>query len=122
MTWIGEAAFPKLYYEIERAVSVWRRRGHTISKSDIDISQRDDAAFTILLYDNQLSVTSNTTRWFRGGWRKRAISVLSQIHRAIDGAVTAGESVPNVEFAVTVGDMAVMPEYVTSFRWWKRLE
>ena len=105
----GDQAFPELYYEIDRAETYWRSEQHTITKHDIDVSQRTDAAFTVLLYDNQISVTANTSIWTTGGWRKRTIYILTQLQRAAWGATVAGETLPCVEFSITVGDMADMP-------------
>ena len=44
-----------------------------------------------------------------GGWRKRTIYILMQLQRAAWGATIAGETLPSVEFSITVGDMADMP-------------
>lgn len=104
-----DAAFPDLYYEIDRAVSVWQKREHTISQDDIEISWRKDAAFQVLIQDNQLRVLWTKNTWQNDGYRKRTLYVLSQLQRALHGAAAAGEAVPDVEFAVTVDDISLIP-------------
>ena len=54
-------------------------------------------------------VTANTSIWLTAGWRKSSLYILSQLQRAIEGAKVAGETLPCVEFSITVGDMADMP-------------
>ena len=104
-----DAAFPDLYYEIDRAVSVWQKREHTISQDDIEISWRKDAAFQVLIQDSQLRILKTKNTWQNEGYRKRTLYILSQLHRALLGAAAAGESVPNIEFAVTVDDISLIP-------------
>lgn len=104
-----DAAFPDLYFEVDRAVSVWQKREHTISQDDIEISWRRDAAFQVLIHDNQLRILQTKNTWQNDGYRKRTLYVLSQLHRALLGAAAAGEAVPNVEFAVTVDDISLIP-------------
>lgn len=104
-----DAAFPDLYYEIERAVEVWQKRKHQISQHDIEISWRKDAAFQVLVQDNQLRILQTKNTYQNDGYRKRTLYVLSQLHRALLGAAAAGEAVPDVEFAVTVDDKSLIP-------------
>ena len=104
-----DVAFPDLYYEIDRAVSVWQKREHTISQDDIKISWRNDAAFQVLIQNNQLRILKTKNTWQNDGYRKRTLYILSQLYRALLGAAAAGEAVPNVEFAVTVDDISLIP-------------
>jgi hypothetical protein len=103
------AAFPDLYLEIDRAVGVWQKREHTISQEDIDIKWRGDAVMQVLIYDNQLRILKTKGTYGNTGYRKRTMYVLSQINRALLGAAAAGEKVPDVEFAITVDDMSMIP-------------
>lgn len=104
-----DAAFPDLYYEIDRSVQWWKERKHTITSDDIDISWRRDAAMRVLVYDNQIRVIQARNTWQPKGYFKRAVPVLSQLHRALLGASAAGETLPTIEFAVTVDDMSLIP-------------
>lgn len=103
-----DAAFPDLYYEIDRSVKWWKGREHNITAEDIDISWRKDAALRVLIHNNQLRILEAKNTWF-GGYHKRAGAMLSQLHRALLGASAAGEAVPNIEFSVTVDDMSLIP-------------
>lgn len=103
-----DAAFPDLYHEIDRSVKFWKDKKHTISPEDVDIRWRRDAALRVLIYDNQLRILRAKNTW-SGAYFKRAMPVLSQLHRALLGASAAGEKMPNIEFAVTVDDMSLMP-------------
>ena len=48
-----DAAFPDLYYEIDRAVAVWQKRKHTITPKDIGIDWRNDGAMQVRCLDQQ---------------------------------------------------------------------
>lgn len=104
-----DEAFPNLFYEIDRAVSFWQDRNHTVTQEDIDISWRQDAAFKVLIHDNQLRILETKNTWQNKGYRMRTLYVLSQLQRALLGAVAAGEPVPDAEFAVTVDDISLIP-------------
>lgn len=104
-----DEAFPKLYYEVERATAFWKKRKHTITADDIDISWRNDAAFKVMIFENQLRVTQTKNSFGNDGYRKRSLFVLNQMQRALLGAAAAGEQVPNMEFAVTVDDISLIP-------------
>ena len=96
------AAFPDLYQEITRARSYWEERNRTISKDDIDISDREDKAWKVLIHNNQITITDTCD----GFWGKRSIFVMSQLYRAVLGAIAAGETLPSVELAITTEDRA----------------
>ena len=104
-----DAAFPDLYSEVDRAVSYWQKREHMIQQKDVDIEWRKDAAFQVLIQDNQLRVLRTKNTYQNDGYRKRTLYILSQLYRALLGAAAAGETVPNVEFAVTVDDISLIP-------------
>ena len=104
-----DAAFPDLYQEITRAVQYWQKRERTISQDDIDIGWRQDGAIQVLICDNQLRILKTKGTYGNEGYRKRTAYVLSQLHRALLGAATAGEKVPNAEFAITVDDISLIP-------------
>ena len=103
------AAFPDLYWEIDRAVGVWQKREHTIQPEDIDIDWRHDAMIHLLIYDGQLRIIRTKGTYGNAGYLKRTMYVLSQINRALLGAAAAGEKVPDVELAITVDDMSLIP-------------
>ncbi|KAK5125421.1 hypothetical protein LTR85_000530 [Meristemomyces frigidus] len=104
-----QAAFPELYYEIDRSVQYWRDRSHTITQEDTEISWRQDAALRVLVHGNQVRILETRHTWEGEGYRKRTRAVLGQIHRALLGAAAAGESAPTAEFAVTVDDQTLIP-------------
>lgn len=103
-----DAAFPDLYHEIDRSVKYWNDKKHMITPDDIDIGWRRDAAMRVLVHDNQLRIVQAKNTW-GGPYFKRALPVLSQLHRALLGASAAGEMMPDIEFAVTVDDMSLIP-------------
>lgn len=103
------AAFPNLYYEIDRAVSHRNSRKLAIKPEDVSIAWRNDAAFRGLIHENQLRILQTKGAITNDGYRHRTLSVLNQINRAIIGATAAGQKLPSIEFAVTVDDMALLP-------------
>ncbi|KAF2486557.1 glycosyl transferase family 90-domain-containing protein [Neohortaea acidophila] len=102
-------AFPDLNYEIDRAKSYWQKRGHRITQQDTNIAWRPDGAFRLLIVDNQLRILETKGAWMSSGYRYRTHPTLHQIYRALLGATAAGEMLPNIEFAVTVDDMSLIP-------------
>jgi hypothetical protein len=105
-----DSAFPDLYFEIERAATVWQEKKHTISRDDISIDWRKDGAFQALIVGNQLRVLKAKGTWRRPpAYHKRALYTLAQLNRALLGASAAGERLPDIEFAVTVDDMSLIP-------------
>lgn len=104
-----DAAFPDLYYEIDRAAALRRDREIPIEKEDVSISWRNDAAFRGLIHENQLRILQTKGAVGNLGYRRRTLSLLNQINRAITGATAAGQKLPTIEFAVTVDDMALIP-------------
>lgn len=104
-----DAAFPELYYEIDRSVKLWQDRNYTITQEDTEISWRRDAALRVLVHKNQLRVLETRNTWGDEGYRIRTLDVLSQLHRALLGSAAAGEASPDAEFAVVVDDMTLIP-------------
>ena len=104
-----DIAFPDLYYEIDRAVAHRNDRSLPITPEDVSISWRNDAAFRGLIHENQLRILQTKGILGNDGYRRRALSLLTQINRAITGATAVGQKLPAIEFAVTVDDMALLP-------------
>ncbi|KAM0716368.1 hypothetical protein Q7P37_007813 [Cladosporium fusiforme] len=104
-----DSAFPDLYYEIDRAAKLRKDREIPISREDVSIGWRNDAAFRGLIHENQLRILQTKGAVGNLGYRRRTLSLLSQINRAIAGATAAGQKLPSIEFAVTVDDMAMIP-------------
>lgn len=104
-----DVAFPDLYYEIDRAVAHRNDRSLPIKADDVSISWRNDAAFRGLIHENQLRILQTKGAVTNGGYRRRTLSILNQINRAIIGATAVGEQLPSIEFAVTVDDMSLLP-------------
>ena len=105
----GNEAFPKLYHEIDRSVAYWKAKGHIINEDNIKVSNQSGPAFQVLISDNELRVTGHSESWLWPFWDERTTNALSQLHRALQGATTAGETLPTVEFSIVVGDIAVLP-------------
>lgn len=103
-----DAAFPDLYFEIDRSVKLWTDRRHRISSQDTSIAWRRDAAFRLLIHDNWIRILE-TRDIMNSAYRQRTLSVLHQLHKAVLGATIAGETLPTIEFAVTVDDMSLIP-------------
>lgn len=103
-----DAAFPDLYHEIDRSVQWWQDRNYTIQPEDVEIAWRHDGAMRVLIYNNQLRVLQAKHIW-QPQYYKRALPMLSQLHRALLGASAMGEMLPNIEFSVTVDDHAMVP-------------
>ncbi|KAI5366249.1 putative glycosyl transferase CAP10 domain-containing protein [Septoria linicola] len=105
-------AFPKLYHEIDRAVAYWKGRKHQISEKDVDIEWTGKGGIRVLIYENELRIieTKDTHHYEDNHDARRVIFVLSQINRALLGAIARGEHVPNVEFAIAVNDYADLPD------------
>ncbi|KAK5136349.1 hypothetical protein LTR08_003475 [Meristemomyces frigidus] len=104
-----DVAFEDLYFEIERSVKLWEDRNHTITQEDTEISWRRDAAFRVLVHNNQVRVLETRHTWENEGYRLRTLAVLSQLHRALLGAAVLGQTSPTAEFAVTVDDQTLIP-------------
>lgn len=104
-----DTAFPDLYYEIERAVTYRKDHSLPIEPEDVSISWRNDAAIRGLIYDNQLRILQTRGATENLGYRRRSLSLLNQVNRAVLGATAAGQRLPNIEFAATVDDMALIP-------------
>ncbi|KAF2401047.1 hypothetical protein EJ06DRAFT_556497 [Trichodelitschia bisporula] len=96
-------AFPRLYHELERAV----RQRHelalgNVTTEDVDVQWRDSGELVrVLLWEGQLRIVD--TNWADHGWDiPRALAILHSIHRAV--LSSRAERIPNIEFAVSVGD------------------
>ncbi|KAK0898352.1 hypothetical protein LTR02_010237 [Friedmanniomyces endolithicus] len=103
-----DAAFPRLYAEIDRSVKLWRDNQHPITEQDTSISWRNDAAFRLLIHNSSLRILE-TKGAMNNAYRYRTLSVLHQLHNALLGAKVTGEELPTIEFAVTVDDMSLIP-------------
>lgn len=106
-----DVAFPLLYKEIDRAVHFWQDLNHTIMAENIDISWRPDGAFRSLIHDNELRIlqVKGLSEHAYGNYSHRALAVMKQIHRALEGATQNGEVMPTIEFSVTVDDYNSLP-------------
>ncbi|KAK9789170.1 hypothetical protein SCARD494_09369 [Seiridium cardinale] len=105
-------AFPQLYFEVDRAVSFWRKINHTITPDDIGISWRSDGAFRVLIHDNKLRVLETRifeTKQAYGNHTHRASAVLNQLNRALIGATSTRETFRAMEFSVVVDDLSLIP-------------
>ncbi|KAK5675433.1 hypothetical protein LTS10_011875 [Elasticomyces elasticus] len=103
-----DATFPNLYAEIDRSVKLWRDKKHTITAEDTSIAWRRDAAFRLLIHNNTLRILE-TKDAMNDAYRPRVLAVMNQLHNALLGAQVSGEQLPDIEFAVTVDDMSLIP-------------
>lgn len=108
-----DAAFPGLWYEIDRAVSFWRNDlSRTITANDTSLEWREEGAFRALIHRNQLRILETKGIFSLEGsqFPERTVAVWQQIHRALLGATAAGETLPTIEFSVSVDDRPNTPE------------
>lgn len=112
-------AFPDLYHEIDRSTKYWRDRKHTISKEDTSITWKDfggdrknrewGGIFRVLIHDNQIRILEGIGAFDNVWYQSRAKQTLYLLHRALESATAAGEVLPTVEIALTMGDKTAMP-------------
>lgn len=106
-------AFPGLWYEIDRAVSFWKNDiGRSIIPEDTNLDWREQGAFKALIHRNQLRILETKGVWSLEGsqFPERIVAVWQQIHRALLGATAAGETLPSIEFSVSLDDRPDTPE------------
>jgi hypothetical protein len=101
-------AFPHLWLEIDRSISVWKNNiSRPIAAKDISLDSQSGGVFRALIHENQLRILETKGILDQGGSQmpfERTIAVWQQIHRAILGATAAGEMLPSIEFSVSVDD------------------
>ena len=109
-----DIAFPHLWLEIGRSVSVWKNNiSRPIAAGDIALDSQPGGVFRALIHENQLRILETKGILNQGGSQmpfERAIAVWQQIHRAILGATAAGEMLPSIEFSVSVDDKPNLDE------------
>lgn len=108
-----DIAFPDLWYEIDRSVSVWKNDiKRSITTNDTALDWRDEGAFRALIHRNQLRILETKGIFDLEGsqFPERTIAVWQQINRALLGATAAGVTLPSIEFAVSVDDRPNTPE------------
>ncbi|KAF2090786.1 hypothetical protein K490DRAFT_15486, partial [Saccharata proteae CBS 121410] len=101
-----DAAFPKLWHELDRAVAHRKKTGN-ITPAEMDIGWKVDGIVRAMIYDRQLYILG-TRGCRRRDYRERMLSVLQAIQRAI--TAYAGD-LPNIEFSFTVDDGAYFAVY-----------
>jgi hypothetical protein len=108
-----DIAFPGLWHEIDRSISFWKNNiSRTITANDTSLDWREEGAFRALIHRNQLRILETKGIFDLEGsqFPERAIAVWSQIHRALLGATAIGETLPSIEFSVSVDDRPNTPE------------
>lgn len=108
-----DAAFPDLWFEIDRATSFWKETiGRSITTNDTSLDWREEGAFRALIHRNQLRILETKGIFSLEGsqFGERTVAVWQQIHRALLGATAAGVTLPSIEFAVSVDDRPNTPE------------
>jgi len=109
-----DLAFPRLWLEINRSVSVWKNNiSRPITVGDISLDSQSGGVFRALIHENQLRILETKGILDQGGSQmpfERAIAAWQQIHRAILGATAAGEKLPSIEFSASVDDKPNLPE------------
>lgn len=117
------AAFPDLYYEIDRSASYWDKHlnGAKIEASNIELDWSWDGGLQCLIYNNQLYITFSRGLNHFQHWEERSKATLHQINRAI---VTSREPIPNIEFTIKINDQIGLsdkvrerPEYSNKTLW-----
>ncbi|KAL9077608.1 MAG: hypothetical protein Q9157_003278 [Trypethelium eluteriae] len=95
-----DAAFPAMYFEIDRAAAWWRSI-RDITLEDVDASWKASGLVRAMIYDHELYVIE--PRYNGEGYDiRRALAVLDSIHRAV---VAYHGRIPNVEFSFSVNDV-----------------
>ncbi|KAI5840549.1 DUF821 domain-containing protein [Morchella snyderi] len=88
------AAFPDLFFEIERAAAT--RKGNKITFEELDAIKPQYGYGRAMIYDQQLYVISIDSTIY-----SRTMATLQAINRAI---LTSPEPLPNIEFTFVVND------------------
>ncbi|KAK5130302.1 hypothetical protein LTR08_002225 [Meristemomyces frigidus] len=101
-----DAAFPKLYEEISRAVRHWETRN--ITPETIELYDGNEAGVRVLLRDQQLRIVQ-TRGMFREDFRQRILAVLHQLHRAIISAEGVDAPFDDLEITFVVDDRPTFP-------------
>ena len=104
-----DAAFPDLYKEIDRAVSLRKEQLGPIEVNHTSLDWREDGVFRALIHNNKLHILETRKVLENKGFRERTHAVLQQINRALIGASAAGETLPTIEFSVIVEDRPNLP-------------
>ena len=108
-----DIAFPDLWHEIDRSVDYWKHNlSRPITANDTSLEWREEGAFRALIHRNQLRILETKGIFDLEGsqFPERAVAVWSQIHRALLGATAIGETLPSIEFSVSVDDRPNTPE------------
>ncbi|KAK4547019.1 hypothetical protein LTR36_001240 [Oleoguttula mirabilis] len=100
------AAFPKLYNDIDRAVGHWADR--EITPETIELYDGNEAGVRVLFKDQQLRVVQ-TRGMFRDDFRLRIMAVLHQLHRAITSVEGIDRPIDDTEATIVVDDWPNFP-------------
>ncbi|KAI7224578.1 hypothetical protein KC343_g19172 [Hortaea werneckii] len=100
-----DAAFPDLYFEIDRAASYWATR--ELSTQSLELYEGNEAGVRARLEKGQLRIVQTRGMW-RQDFRQRIIAVLHQIDRALV-AVESVERFQDTEFTFVVDDFPLFP-------------
>lgn len=115
--------FPKLYKDIDDRVAFWKKRNHTITEDDLNISWRDrkewgGGAMRIMIHDNQIRITEAIGAFGLTGFHERGLATLALLQRAMNSAVAAGEMLPSIEVAILLDDIAHPPDRHGNHSFW----
>ncbi|GAB7337448.1 hypothetical protein MBLNU457_g2787t1 [Dothideomycetes sp. NU457] len=106
-----DAAFPDLYYEIDRSVDYWRARGG-VQKADLSISFAQYGALRARIRKKQLYILEaknfivDPKKW---GLKERGLATLHQIQQA----AMLVDDLPDMEFSVVTADQTFDNAVVT---------
>ncbi|KAI6813993.1 hypothetical protein KC332_g355 [Hortaea werneckii] len=100
-----DAAFPDLYFEIDRAASYWATR--ELNTQSLELYEGNEAGVRAHLEEGQLRIVQTRGMW-REDFRQRIIAVLHQIYRALV-AVESSEPFQDTEFTFVVDDFPLFP-------------
>lgn len=110
-----DAAFPDLFYEVDRAAEHFKSSKTSISKEDVNISWRHGedwragGAIRILIHENQLRVLESREMISGLGYEGRGMPLLYMLQRAVDSATAGGERLPTIEAAIVLEDISDPP-------------
>ena len=103
-------AFPNLYQEINRAVTLRKGKLGKIPESSTSIDFLNEGLFRLLIHKNKLRILESQNAFTNKLHYQRARAVLLQLNRALIGATAAGENLPTIAFSVNVDDRPGLPE------------
>ncbi|KAF2714065.1 hypothetical protein K504DRAFT_371475 [Pleomassaria siparia CBS 279.74] len=101
-----DAAFPKLYYSLDKAAK--RRNGRKVHVQDIEIA-KGRCMLRVMIYQGELFVVNSgqpeQCYVTNGNERERILGTLAQMDRALTSSPSSDPSIPDIEFSLSLDDL-----------------